>query len=436
VILHNRLAGKRRLGVAIVGMGGAVATTAVAGMELIRIGAAGFEGLPLANLPAELGQDLVAYEDLVFGGWDLNGDNLAVAAATHRVLPEKQLEAVSSYLSGMVPWKAVASRQFCRNIEGKHVVVTGSHRESVAAIREDLAAFRNEHKLDGLVVLNLASTEGNGDKGDAQFQTLEQFEIALDGNERKISPAMLYAYSAIRSGAGYVNFTPSLAADLPALIELARREGVPLCGKDGKTGQTMMKTVLAPAFRMRALRVDGWYSTNILGNRDGLALDDKDSLASKLATKGSVLNQMLGYPVDDHLVDIRYYKPRADNKESWDNIDITGFLGQPMQIKVNFLCRDSILAAPLALESCRLLDLAQRRGESGIQGQLGVFYKQPMSAVGDAPPENALHLQQENLLRWLAGGTAGGTAGGPSADKVESVAAQRQMAPVESVAGD
>jgi myo-inositol-1-phosphate synthase len=422
--LKNGSRTRRRLGIAIVGVGGAVATTAIAGMELIRIGAAGYEGLPLAGLPGELTSDLAGYEDLVFGGWDLNGDHLAQAARIHNVLPEKQLNAVAGYLSGMLPWKAIASRQFCRNIDGKHVFLTDSHRESVAVIREDLARFRRLHKLDGLVVLNLASTEGTGDKDDPQFQTLELFERALDANERKISPAMLYAYSAIRSEASYVNFTPSVAADLPALIELSRREGVPLCGKDGKTGQTMIKTVLAPAFRMRALRVDGWYSTNILGNRDGLALNDKDSLASKLATKGSVLNQILGYAVDDHLVDIRYYKPRADNKESWDNIDITGFLGQPMQIKVNFLCRDSILAAPLALESCRLLDLAQRRGESGIQPQLGVFYKQPMSAVGDPLPENALHVQQEVLLRWLAGSNG------------EHAASEHESAQTESVAGD
>ena len=421
---NGRPVKQRRVGIAIVGFGGAVATTVVAGMKLIRIGAAGYEGLPLAQLPEELTGDLTPYEDLVFGGWDLNGDHLGKAARTHNVLPEKQLDSVADYLSGTVPWKAVANRQFCRNIEGKHVVVTNSHRESIAVIREDLVRFRTEHKLGGLVVLNLASTECPGQKGDPQFQTVERFEMALDANDPMISPAMLYAYSAIRSGAGYVNFTPSLAADVPALIELARLEGVPLCGKDGKTGQTMIKTVLAPAFRMRALRVDGWYSTNILGNRDGLALDDKDSLASKLATKGSVLNQMLGYSVDDHLVDIRYYKPRADNKESWDNIDITGFLGQPMQMKVNFLCRDSILAAPLAIESCRLLDLAQRRGESGIQPQLGIFYKQPMSAVGEAVPENALHVQQEVLLQWLAGSVS------------LKAAVEQHALEAESVAGD
>ncbi len=198
----------------------------------------------------------------------------------------------------------------------------------------------------------------------------------------------------------YGNFTPSLAADIPALTELSNKRGVPIAGKDGKTGQTFLKTVLAPALRDRSLFVEGWFSTNILGNRDGLALKNKDSLQSKLNTKGSVLDDILGYKVEDHLVDIRYYKPRGDNKEAWDNIDVVGFLGQKMQIKVNFLCRDSILAAPLVIEIARTLDLAQQRGEGGPQEQLGVFFKAPQTRGG--PAEHAFGAQQDRLMEWLA----------------------------------
>ena len=390
-----------KVGVAVIGLGGAVATTAVAGIALLRTGRAGEEGLPLADLPPALTEDLIPYSDLIFSGWDLNGDDLAQAARAHNVLPPAQLAEVAPELSGITPWKAVANSEFCRNIQGKHVAPANTHRQAISLIRANLRTFREEQRLRRLVVLNLASTEACVDRLLPQFEKLSQFESALDSNTPEIGPAMLYAYAAIRERAPFINFTPSVAADVPALVELAEREKVPLCGKDGKTGQTMIKTVLAPALRARALRVDGWYSTNILGNRDGLALDDKNSLASKLATKGSVLDQILGYKVDDHLVDIRYYRPRGDNKESWDNIDITGFLGQPMQIKVNFLCRDSILAAPLAIELARLMDLAQRRGCTGVQSQFGAFFKQPMTGVGQPIAENAFHVQQEILLSWL-----------------------------------
>ncbi|HNQ16170.1 MAG TPA: inositol-3-phosphate synthase, partial [Pyrinomonadaceae bacterium] len=195
---------------------------------------------------------------------------------------------------------------------------------------------------------------------------------------------------------------PSVAADIPALIEFADLNGVPVAGKDGKTGQTMIKSVLAPAFKTRALKVEGWFSTNILGNRDGLALSNADSLASKVKTKSSLLDDILGYEVEDHIVDIRYYKPRGDNKEAWDNIDLTGFMGRRMQLKVNFLCKDSILAAPLAIEIARCLDLAHRRGEGGVQEQLAIFFKAPMTKVRGAVAENALHKQEAILDEWLA----------------------------------
>ncbi len=210
---------------------------------------------------------------------------------------------------------------------------------------------------------------------------------------------MLYAYAAIVERIPFGNFTPSVAADIPALIEFATASGVPIAGRDGKTGQTFIKSVIAPALRARALKVDGWFSTNILGNRDGLALSNEDSLASKIMTKSSLLEDILGYEVEDHLVDIRYYRPRRDNKEAWDNIDIRGFLGQNMQLKINFLCKDSILAAPLAIEIARCLDLAMQRGKGGIQDQLAVFFKLPMAS--DGHPEHAFHKQEDALIDWL-----------------------------------
>lgn len=391
----------RRVGVAFVGLGGAVASTAVAGMELLRRGLATKDGLPLAGLPVHLGADLAGYGDLAFAGWDISADDLASAARGHKVLEREQLDAIEPALAGIQPWPAVGNARFCRNVTGAHRTNATSHRAAVEAVRENLRGFRERERLGGLVVVNLASTEATLDPSNPIFTSPDAFEAAVDRGDELISPAMLYAYAAIEEGVAYANFTPSLAADVPALARLAAQRGVPVAGKDGKTGQTMIKTVLAPAFRARNLTVEGWYSANILGNRDGLALTDKDSLQSKLDTKGSVLDGCLGYPVEDHLVDIRYYKPRGDNKEAWDNIDLKGFLGYRMQVKVNFLCRDSILAAPLVIEIARLLDLAQRRGEGGVQEQLSTFFKQPMTADPRRQPEHALHLQQQMLLDWL-----------------------------------
>ena len=413
----------RRVGMAVVGLGGAVATTAVAGLELLRLGAVGADGLPLADVDVP---GLVPYESLVVGGWDLDDSDLAKAASVHGVLDHRQIEVAGPGLSQVRPWPAAGDEEFCRNVVGGNTVVAQGRRAQTEVIREDLRRFRETERLDGCVVVNLASTERWPDLTAPALQTPEAFEAGLDADDPAISPGMLYAYAAVREGCGYANFTPSLAADAPALVALAESQGVPVAGKDGKTGQTMMKTVLAPAFRSRALRVEGWYSTNILGNRDGLALDDPDSLASKIGTKGSVLDSLLGYPVEDHVVRIDYYRPRGDQKEAWDAIDLVGFLGQRMQVKVDFLCRDSILAAPLALELARLLDLAQQRGDRGVQEHLGWFFKAPMTRDGGSP-EHALHRQEQALLSWLAGpsddlqavdpyptGTAAGEAAEPS----------------------
>ncbi|CAN5622232.1 inositol-3-phosphate synthase [soil metagenome] len=388
----------RKLGIAIIGLGGAVGTTMVAGIELLKKGLIGKEGLPLAELDAELIKDLADYENIIFGGWDLFAEHLAKAATTHDVLTHKQFAAVEEKLRKIKPWRAVGSKEFLVNITGKNTFSDNSHRAIIKKIRKDLQKFKKS--CDEVVVINLASTEKLADEGNEIFNTIADFEKALDANSKEISPAMLYAYAAIAENAPYGNFTPSVATDIPALIEFADKQKVPVAGKDGKTGQTMIKTALAPALKTRALRVECWYSTNILGNRDGLALSNEGSLAAKVKTKGSVLDDILGYKVEDHIVDIRYYRPRGDNKEAWDNIDVRGFLGQPMQIKINFLCKDSILAAPLAIEIARLLDLAKRRESFGIQEQLSVFFKLPMTKNGKNP-EHALHRQEEMLLEWL-----------------------------------
>ncbi len=385
---------KRKLGIAVVGIGGAVGTTMAAGIELIRKGTAGTQGLPLAEI---VDTGLAEYEEIVIAGWDLYGSNLAKAAEEHDVLTLKQFNAVEEVLRNSKPWAAVGNPDFVTNIEGENRISSASHRAAIERIKRDIEKFKAE--AESVVVINLASTEKLAVEGNEIFNTLAGFEQALDDDDAAVSPAMLYAYAAISAGVPYGNFTPSVAADIPALIELAEQAGVPIAGKDGKTGQTFIKSVLAPAFRSRSLKVDGWFSTNILGNRDGLVLSDEDSLASKVKTKSSLLDDILGYRVEDHLVDIRYYRPRKDNKEAWDNIDLIGFLGQPMQLKINFLCRDSILAAPLAIEIARCLELAQRRGDAGVQEQLSVFFKLPMSR-GDKP-EQAFHKQETQLLEWL-----------------------------------
>ena len=386
-----------RLGVAVIGLGGAVATTAVAGIEMIRAGSNDLQGLPLADRRVD---GLADYRDLHFGGWDVAQDDLATAARRHGVIGDKELSNGASSLADLKPWAAVSSTDFCANIDGANKIAGLGHRGAVQQIQADLARFKTDRSLDRMVVINLASTERKADEAAAALQSVDAFERGLDADDPEISPAMLYAYAAIAADTPYANFTPSVAADAKPLAELARTRNVPVAGKDGKTGQTLMKTVIAPALRDRALHVDGWFSTNILGNSDGLALDDPKSLASKVDTKKKVLDSILGYPVDDHIIMIHYYRPRGDDKEAWDNIDLTGFLGQKMQLKLNFLCKDSVLAAPLAIEIARLLDLAQQRGEGGVQEQLGIFFKAPQTAGGE--PIHAFGEQQLILDQWLS----------------------------------
>ncbi len=382
---------ERKLGIAVIGLGGAVGTTMVAGIELLKKQKISKIGLPLSNIKA----DLIDYEQIVFSGWDLFDADLAQATKTHGVLSYEQFVEVEEFLKTIKPLPAIADLNFVE-IEGNNIAKASSQLEKVNQIRSDLQKFKQI--CSSVVTINLASTEKLIDENKEIFSSIEKFEQALAENSQEISPAMLYAYASIAEKVPYANFTPSVSAEIPALVEFAEKKGVPVAGKDGKTGQTFIKTVLAPALKARALKIIGWYSTNILGNRDGFVLSKESSLASKIKTKSSVLDDILGYEVEDHIVDIRYYRPRGDNKEAWDSIDFLGFLEQQMQIKINFLCKDSILAAPLAIEIARCLELAQRTGEKGIQEQLSVFFKSPMSRNR---PEHSFHHQEQMLMSWL-----------------------------------
>lgn len=396
--------GGRRLGIAVQGLGGAVATTAAAGLALLRGGHIDTTGLPLARLErdhpemiAPLG--LARYEHIFMAGWDLYSADLLSAARQHGVLPADQLNVVAQELADSQPWPAIASKHFRSDaLASGNVRSCATHRDAIERICDDLARFRRDARLDALVLVNLSSTEGPPPSEDC-FATIPSLERALDASDERISPSVLYAYAAIRSGVPHVNFTPTRATDWPAMIELAQRQGVPICGKDGKTGQTLLKTVLAPAFRDRHLRVEGWFSTNLLGNRDGAVLADPQALRSKLTTKTDVLAAILGYPVE-HQVHIHYYKPRGDAKEAWDSIDLVGFANQRMQVKVDFLCRDSVLAAPLAIELGRLADLAQLAECAGPVAELGVFFKSPISRSG-VSPEHGFARQQAAFEGWL-----------------------------------
>jgi myo-inositol-1-phosphate synthase len=389
---------KRRTGLAIVGLGGAVGSTVAAGLHLIRSGESPASGLPLAGRPL---RGAPGYDDLAVAGWDLDGSPLSAAVLRHRVLTPELAARAEAELSRVTPWPAFHNSRYCRPMRQSHVMAANSLRAAVAQMREDLDRFQDQRRLDSVVVVNLGSTERAPDPASACLTRLDAFEEGLDRNDPDISAGMLYAYAAAGSGRPFVNFTPSQAADLAPIEALARAHGAPLAGKDGKTGQTLVKTALAPALRDRALRVEGWYSTNLLGNLDGYVLDDPQSRASKIGAKRSVLDQILGYTVDNHIINICYHPPKGDMKEAWDSIDLSGFLGQPMQMKINFLCADSILAAPLVIELARLSDIALQRGLSGCIREFAVFFKSPQGFNG-APPEHAFHAQQAMLDAWLA----------------------------------
>ena len=413
-----------KLGVLTVGLG-AVASTLIAGVELAKRGM----GDPIGSLAQmdtiRLGKrtdnrnplikdfvPLARLEDIVWGAWDPFPDDAYVAAQRAGVLEgPKHIEAIADTLREIRPMKAAFDRQYVKKIDAENTLGTVSKRAMLQAIREDINRFRDEKKVERLVMIWCASTEIFIEPGPAHMN-LEAFEKAIDANDPSIAPSMLYAYAAILEGVPFANGAPNLAVDTPVLRQLATERKVAISGKDFKTGQTLIKTVLAPMLRARMLGLSGWYSTNILGNRDGEVLDDPDNFKTKEESKLGVLEDILQpdsfpelYGNVFHKVRINYYPPRGDNKEGWDNIDIFGWLGYPMQIKVDFLCRDSILAAPLALDLVLFMDLAQRAGLGGIQEWLSFYYKSPQVAPG-LTPEHDLFVQLaklKNTLRWMMG---------------------------------
>ncbi len=386
----------KRLGVCIVGASGAIASTLVAGVALMRRGLVPRLGM-ITESEALKDLDLSPVDGMVFGGWDLLPWNMYEAAKHHGVLPLHVVDQVKDELVPLEPWPAVASANFLTALTGKNVVAAKDFREEIALIQKDIEAFRRKHDLDRVVMVNLTSTEKFTEVADVH-RTIEAFEKGLDASDARISPAMKYLYAAIQSGVPHANFTPSLSK-IPALEALAEQKGVPIAGEDGKTGQTLIKSAVAPMFVIRQLKVAGWFSTNILGNHDGLVLNDPAANKTKVTSKKSVLDSVLGYTVPHHQVHIHYYEPRGDDKEAWDNIDIQGFCGERMQLKLNFLCKDSILAAPLCVDLARLLDLAKRRGDKGIQRQLSVFFKSPYHTDGEAPMHD-LFKQNVMLEEW------------------------------------
>ena len=412
-----------KLGILIPGIG-AVSTTFIAGVEAVKRGLAEPVGSLTQLATIRLGKrtegrtprikdfvPLASLNDLVFGGWDIYEDNAYQAALKARVLDEPLLEQVKEPLSAIKPMKAVFDREYVRRIDGPNVKQGGSKMDYAEMLMDDIRNFQKSTGASRMVMIWCGSTEVFR-RPTQVHQTLKDFECGLQKNDPDIAPSQIYAYAALKMGIPYANGAPNLSADAPALVELARDRQVPICGKDFKTGQTFMKTLLAPGLKARMLGVSGWFSTNILGNRDGEVLDDPGSFKSKEETKLSVLEQILQpdlYPnlYKDlyHLVRINYYPPRGDAKEGWDNIDIFGWLGYPMQIKVDFLCRDSILAAPLVLDLVLFLDLAQRAGMRGIQEWLSFYFKAPMTAPG-LYPEHDIFIQLmklKNTLRWMRG---------------------------------
>ena len=412
-----------RLGVLTPGLG-AVATTFIAGVESIRRGLSKPIGSLTQMATIRLGKrtdkrspyikefvPLAGLDDLVFGAWDPIPDDALTAARKAGVLQEKDLEPIADFLAGIKPMPAVFDQKYVSRLSGTNVKKGKSKRDLAEQLRQDIREFKARHKLDRMVMVWCASTEVYIKAG-PQHATIEQFEKAMDRNDEAIAPSMLYAWAAIMEGVPFANGAPNLTVDTPALLQLALARGVPISGKDFKTGQTWMKTVIAPGLKARMLGLEGWYSTNILGNRDGEVLDDPASFKTKEESKLSVLHTILQpelypelYNGFSHVVRINYYPPRGDNKEGWDNIDIIGWMGYPMQIKVNFLCRDSILAAPIVLDLALFMDFAQRAGMKGIQEWLSFYFKSPMAAQG-LQPEHDLFIQQtklKNTLRHLMG---------------------------------
>jgi len=403
---------------------GAVSTTFMAGVELVRRGQAQPVGSLTQLGTIRLGKrtdnhsplikkfvPLAGLDDLVFGGWDIFKDNAYEAAANAGVLSPEHLAKVKPFLSKIKPMKAAFDKEYVKRLDGKWVKKAKNKYELALQIKEDIANFRKTSRASRLVTCWCGSTEVFI-RPEEVHSTPEKLVEAMKSNHPAIAPSMLYAWASVTSGVPFANGAPNLTVDIPAIQKLALDHNVAICGKDFKTGQTMMKTVLAPAFKARMLGLEGWYSTNILGNRDGEVLDDPGSFKTKEESKLGALEYILQpqlypqlYGKMYHKVRINYYPPRGDNKEGWDNIDIFGWLNYPMQIKVDFLCRDSILAAPIVLDLVIFLDLAQRAGFRGIQEWLSFYFKSPMTGP-ELYPEHDLFIQSmklKNTLRWMMG---------------------------------
>ncbi len=415
---------KGKLGILTPGLG-AVATTFMAGVESIRKGHTSPIGSLTQMATIRLGKrtenraplikdfvPLAGLPDIVFGAWDPISDDAYTAAKKAGVLSKEHLEPLKDFLTAIRPMTAAFEARFVTRLLGVDNVKTGpTYRDIAEQLRADMRNFKAANGCDRLVIVWCASTEAFLKPG-PQHETIASFEKAMDTNDPAIAPSMLYAWAALMEKVPFCNGAPNLTVDLPCMLQLANDRGVPVSGKDFKTGQTWLKTVIAPGIKARMLGLAGWYSTNILGNRDGEVLDDPASFKTKEESKLSVLHNILQpevypelYKDFSHVVRINYYPPRGDNKEGWDNIDIVGWMGYPMQIKVNFLCRDSILAAPIVLDLALFSDFAHRAGMKGIQEWLSFYYKSPMVAPG-LKPEHDLFIQQtklKNTLRFLMG---------------------------------
>jgi len=403
---------------------GAVTSTFIAGVELSKKGLGELIGSLTQLQTIRLGKryehrrplireivPLAGVSDLVFGGWDIFPDSVYQAAMKAAVIPEERLRPIKKELGSIVPMPAVFDRAYVRNLDGPNVKKGKTKWDLARKLMEDIENFKSRNRLERAVMVWCGSTEILPRRSKVH-ESLAEFEKGLKNSSPDIPPSMIYAYAAIRLGLPYANGAPNLSADVPALVELAQSTGAPIAGKDFKTGQTFMKTLIAPGLQARMLGLIGWYSTNILGNRDGEVLDDPGSFKTKEKSKMSVLDSILEpdvypqlYSKYAHKVRIDYYPPRGDNKEGWDNIDIAGWLGMPMQIKINFLCRDSILAAPIVLDLALFLDFAKRAGLKGIQEWLSFYFKSPMCREDLTPEHNLFlqHLKLKNTLRILMG---------------------------------
>ncbi|RLJ72781.1 inositol-3-phosphate synthase [Pedobacter alluvionis] len=416
-------AAEGKLGILMPGLG-AVATTMIAGVAAIKKGISKPIGSLTQMGTIRLGKrtekkepkikdfvPLANLEDLVFGGWDVYEDNVYEAALNARVLDANLLRDVREELQAIKPMRAAFDRNYVKNLDGKYVKDIDNRYELALAVMEDIKNFKAENNCDRIVLVWCGSTEIYFEASEVH-ESLAAFEQGLRDNDLRIAPSMIYAYAALKLGIPFANGAPNLTVDIPALIELAKETNTPIAGKDFKTGQTLMKTILAPGLAARSLGVNGWFSDNILGNRDGLVLDDPDNFKTKEVSKLGVLEDIFKPEVNPdlygdmyHKIRINYYPPHGDNKESWDNIDIFGWLGYKMQIKINFLCRDSILAAPIVLDLALFIDLAKRSNMSGIQEWLSFYLKSPQTIPG-VPAENDIFKQLmklQNTLRYIMG---------------------------------